>query len=190
MLFRSGTRYIFAIRARASHRWCRLNSNVRPRMPTFTGQSACFEIQQRAPRGTSAFAAFCEHFRLQLGVRSPSPTQQRPASSTAGLGASAPGCAQHGEDQAVQWRAYRAPVRNFSSGRAVVSLAGTVQGLTPRSSGAPTAGRQARSGGTRYIFASRARASHRWCRLNSNVRHRKYPSTLVPALEEDRKSVV
>ena len=43
--------------------------------------------------------------------------------------------------------------------------------LTIRSSRAPTAGHQARSGGTRYIFASRARASHRWCRLNSNVRH-------------------
>ena len=42
-------------------------------------------------------------------------------------------------------------------------------GITPRSSGAPTAGHQARSGGTLYIFANRARAPHRWCRLNSNV---------------------
>ena len=48
-------------------------------------------------------------------------------------------------------------------------------GLTPRSSRAPTAGHQARSGGTRYIFASPGLASHRWCRLNSNVRRQKPP---------------
>ena len=45
--------------------------------------------------------------------------------------------------------------------------------LTPRSSRAPTAGHQARSGGTRCIFASPGLASHRRCRLNSNVRLRK-----------------
>ena len=43
--------------------------------------------------------------------------------------------------------------------------------LTRRSSGAPTAGHQARSGGTRYIFASPGLASCRWSRLSSNVRH-------------------
>ena len=42
--------------------------------------------------------------------------------------------------------------------------------LTPRSSGAPTAGRQARSGGTRYIFASPGLASCRRRPLSSNVR--------------------
>ena len=42
--------------------------------------------------------------------------------------------------------------------------------LTPRSSRAPTACHAGPAGGTRYIFATRARASHRWCRLNSNVR--------------------
>ena len=41
--------------------------------------------------------------------------------------------------------------------------------LTPRSSRAPTACHAGPAGGTRYIFAIRARASHRWCRLNSNV---------------------
>ena len=46
----------------------------------------------------------------------------------------------------------------------------TVQGLTPHSSGAPTAGHQARSGGTRYIFASPGLASYRCRPLNSNVR--------------------
>ena len=42
--------------------------------------------------------------------------------------------------------------------------------LTPRSSRAPTACHAGPAGGTRYIFAIRARASHRRCRLNSNVR--------------------
>ncbi len=46
-------------------------------------------------------------------------------------------------------------------------------GLTSRSSRAPTAGHQARAGGTRYIFASPGLASHRRCRLSSNVRRRK-----------------
>ena len=46
-------------------------------------------------------------------------------------------------------------------------------GLTPRSSGAPTAGHQARSGGTRYIFASPGLASCRRRPLSSNVRHQK-----------------
>ena len=45
--------------------------------------------------------------------------------------------------------------------------------LTPRSSGAPTAGHQARSGGTRYIFASPGLASCRRRPLSSNVRHQK-----------------
>ena len=45
-------------------------------------------------------------------------------------------------------------------------------GLTPRSSGAPTAGHQARSGGTRYIFASPGLASCRRRPLSSNVRRR------------------
>ena len=44
--------------------------------------------------------------------------------------------------------------------------------LTPRSSGAPTAGRQRPVGGTRYIFTGRALASCRRRPLNSNVRRR------------------
>ena len=47
--------------------------------------------------------------------------------------------------------------------------------LTPRSSGAPTAGLQARSGGTRYIFASPGQTSCRRRPLSSNVRQRKVP---------------
>jgi hypothetical protein len=45
--------------------------------------------------------------------------------------------------------------------------------LTRRSSRAPTAGHAGPVGGTLYIFANRARASHRWCRLTSNVRQHK-----------------
>ena len=44
--------------------------------------------------------------------------------------------------------------------------------LTPRSSGAPTAGHQARAGGTRYIFTGPGLASCRRSRLNSNVRQK------------------
>ena len=46
-------------------------------------------------------------------------------------------------------------------------------GLTPRSSRAPTACHAGPAGGTLYIFANRARAPHRRCRLNSNVRQRR-----------------
>jgi hypothetical protein len=42
--------------------------------------------------------------------------------------------------------------------------------LTPRSSGAPTAGHQARAGGTRYIFTGPGLASCRCRPLSSNVR--------------------
>ena len=45
--------------------------------------------------------------------------------------------------------------------------------LTPRSNGAPTAGHQARSGGTRYIFTSPRLASCRRRPLSSNVRQRR-----------------
>ena len=47
------------------------------------------------------------------------------------------------------------------------------RGLTTRSSGAPTAGHQARSGGSRYILASPGLASCRWRPLSSNVRPRR-----------------
>ena len=47
------------------------------------------------------------------------------------------------------------------------------RGLTPRSSGAPTAGHQARSGGTPSIFTGPGLASCRWRPLSSNVRQHK-----------------
>ena len=43
-------------------------------------------------------------------------------------------------------------------------------GLTLRSSRAPTAGHQGQPAGTVYIVRWLALASHRWCRLTSNVR--------------------
>ena len=46
-------------------------------------------------------------------------------------------------------------------------------GLTPRSTGAPTAGHLGTAGGTRYIFTGRAKASCRCRPVTSNVRHRK-----------------
>ena len=123
-----------------------LSSHVRPRMLTLAASPTLSKTRPRAQRGTIAFAAFCERFRLWRGVRSPSPSApQRPASSNAGRGASTPRCEQHGASQAIQWHPSRATVRNFSSGRAVASRDRTVQGLTPRSSGAPTAAHQARS---------------------------------------------
>ena len=68
------------------------------------------------------------------------------------------------------------------SERPVFSRAGTrpvERGLTTRSSRAPTAGRAGPVGGTWCIFANRARASHRRCRLNSNVRrHNPGPSSV------------
>ena len=46
------------------------------------------------------------------------------------------------------------------------------RGLTPRSTGAPTAGHQRPAGGTRYIFTVRALASCRRRPVTSNVRPR------------------
>ena len=55
-------------------------------------------------------------------------------------------------------------------------------GLTPRSKGAPTACHQARSGGTRYIFASPGLASCRWRPLSSNVRHPMRTEVVIAAV--------
>ncbi|CAD5373031.1 hypothetical protein RA210_U280006 [Rubrivivax sp. A210] len=49
-----------------------------------------------------------------------------------------------------------------------------MRGLTPRSSGAPTAGHQGPACGTQCIFTARALASYRRRPLSSNVRPRKY----------------
>ena len=57
--------------------------------------------------------------------------------------------------------------------RPAASARSAQRSLTPRSSRAPTAGHQAPATGTVYIFCRRGLASHRRCRLNSNVRLRK-----------------
>ena len=59
--------------------------------------------------------------------------------------------------------------------------------LTPRSSGTPTAGHQARSGGTRYIFASPGLASCRRRPLSSNVRPH-VPATVQVVAQQTRPS--
>ena len=51
-------------------------------------------------------------------------------------------------------------------------------GLTPRSSGAPTAGHLGPARGTRYIFPVRAKASCRCRPVTSNVRRQQAPSRL------------
>ena len=55
-------------------------------------------------------------------------------------------------------------------------------GLTPRSSGAPTAGHHARATGTVYIFCGPSLASCRRRQLSSNVRQRKPPVVPVQLL--------
>jgi hypothetical protein len=91
------------------------------------------------------------------------------------------------------------PSRSNPSGEVRYSGSYQERGLTPRSSGAPTAGHQARAGGTRYIFASPGLATCRRRPLSSNVRHRKHTlralvalktrvqlSLFVPPLDADR----
>ena len=54
-------------------------------------------------------------------------------------------------------------------------------GLTPRSRRAPTAGHQGQPAGTVYILCWLALASHRRCRLSSNVRHQNAAVVAAPA---------
>ncbi len=62
--------------------------------------------------------------------------------------------------------------------QATHSVAAAERCLTPRSSGAPTAGHQGPAWGTRYIFPVRALASCRWRPLSSNVRHPRNAASL------------
>ena len=61
--------------------------------------------------------------------------------------------------------------------------------LTPRSSGAPTAGHQGPAGGTRYIFAVRALASCRRRPLSSNVRHHERGRAVVKQSQRLRREL-
>ena len=60
--------------------------------------------------------------------------------------------------------------------------------LTPRSSGAPTAGHQGPAGGTLYIFASPGLASCRCRPLSSNVRPHKFSLLLLPEQTHEHRS--
>jgi hypothetical protein len=68
--------------------------------------------------------------------------------------------------------------------RSVASARVPECGLTPRSSGAPTAGHQARAGGTLCIFTGPGLASCRWLPLSSNARPRKADSV---ACQQDQR---
>ena len=138
--------YIFSARALASCRCRPLSSNVGPRMPTLTGTSPFFETQERAPRGTSAFATFREQFRQLFGIQNLSLTLRRATLSNVFCWVSLAAAARRSRaTQAAQWRPCSAAFGYFSLGRAVASQRCAVQGPTPRSSGAPTAAHQARS---------------------------------------------
>ena len=123
-----------------------LSLHVGPRMPTLAGTSPLFEIQGRAPRGTSAFKTFREQFRQLFGIQNPSLTLRRATLSNAFRWASFAAVTRSSRaTQAALWRAHSAAFGDFSLGRAAASQRCAVQGPTPRSSGAPTAAHQARS---------------------------------------------
>jgi hypothetical protein len=75
-----------------------------------------------------------------------------------------------GRHRQVSAQRYHACPHRCGKSPSFSSSAGTQCGLTPRSSGAPTAGHQARAGGTPYIFTGPGLASCRWRPLSSNVR--------------------
>ena len=63
-------------------------------------------------------------------------------------------------------------------------------GLTPRSSGAPTAGHQARVGGTVYIFTAPGLASYRCRPLSSNVRPHTTRPVASPRNDSNRQNSI
>ena len=79
--------------------------------------------------------------------------------SACGADAASRPCFVSSRDREPLWHAHESKA----------NLAPARCGLTRRSSGAPTAGHQARAGGTRYIFASPGLASCRRRPLSSNV---------------------
>ena len=58
----------------------------------------------------------------------------------------------------------------------------TLQRLTPRSTGAPTAAHQRPAGGTQYIFTARALAFHRCRPVTSNVRPHTNTQRALPSI--------
>ena len=140
-----GTRYIFTGPGLASCRRSRLNSNVRQRENKVWQAST--RLGQMASPWSCPWPSFCSlRFRSQ---------PCRLFLNTFG---------------APSRFRVRAPNQRFPLPEWCLTF--PARCLTLRSRRGPTAGHQARSGGTRYIFASPGLASCRWSRLSSNVRHR------------------
>ena len=174
-----GTRYIFTSPGLASHRRCQLCSNVRPRKSNTVATPPLFRNPARAPRGNSVLSPLWPHHGFQR-ERSEfqSRSQQGQSRALPATGQASRSIVPRGDLKAALL--CRHP-RREASGRArlrgtMASKHRTVQGLTPQSSGAPTAGHQGPACGTWCIITARALASYRCRPLTSNVRpHTKTP---------------
>ena len=140
-----GMRCIFASPGLASCRRHPLSSNVRPRMLTSAASAPCFETQQR---GTSAFVAYGKH----CTASSDSAGSKQPLFSAHHLSwhsARTSFAKLRGSCRLGAFFSSQGPSLSASSYVSTCCAAATqlrtVQGLTPRSSGAPTAAHQARS---------------------------------------------
>ena len=167
--------YIFCCAGLASCRHRPLSSNVRPRISTTVATPPLFEIQARAPRGKSVLVAL----RALLGHET---SGQNPVLLYSVCGF------DHGQSQrqpfhcaATKSGAATQQLQGFPRPPASRQLNGlsaaawqlcTVQGLTLRSKGAPTAAHQARAAPWCILRLAGLVACR--CRpLSSNVRPRK-----------------
>ena len=144
-----------------------------------------FRNPARAPRGNSVLSPFWPHHGFQR-ERSEfqSRSQQGQSRALPATGQASRSIVPRGDLKAALL--CRHP-RREASGRArlrgtMASKHRTVQGLTPQSSGAPTAGPQGPACGTWCIITARALASYRCRPLTSNVRPRMPTRNASPAL--------
>ena len=124
-----------------------LSSYVRPRMPTLAASSALFLTQRHAQRGTNVFVACGQLPTLHRELGQERVSFLHPQR----FGACPAGRPREPSSAAVAAR-FRFVARPSSPPSSYISICcaaashlRTVQGLTPRSSGAPTAAHQARS---------------------------------------------
>ena len=146
-------------------------------MPTAAGSSPFVEIQQRAQRGTSAFVACGQQRRVssaRAGSKQPLFSAQHLSRHAAQANfAKLRGSCMLGAF--LSQPGLRLSASSYVGTRcAAASHLRTVQGLTPRSSGAPTAAHQARSV-VRSILHSPGLACYRSRPLSSHVRRQPYP---------------
>ena len=142
-----GLRPILRLLSSAPCRCHPLSSNVRPRMPTLAASPPLFGTQRRAQRGRSAFVACAQLLILNRGLgqkRISLPLPPRFAACRAGRPREASSLMVAGHSYFLP-RPSSLPSSYFSISCAAATDLRTVQGLTPRSSGAPTAPHQARS---------------------------------------------